>query len=135
MADIRKGAKADSRVGTLARNRLLRAFAYAYQGLRYTWEHEANFRIEVAIGALALGTGIWLNVNLVPLLLCYLLVLVLELLNSAVEATIDLLSPGHHPLAKRAKDVAAAAVLLGALGSVLIGLLVLGPPLWQKLIG
>ena len=58
-----------------------------------------------------------------------------EFANTALEAMVDLVSPDYHPLAKAAKDVAAAAVLVGALGAVIIGLLVLGPPLWQRLFG
>ena len=54
-------------------------------------------------------------------------------MNTAIEAVIDLAAPKPHPLAKIAKDVAAAAVLVGACGAALIGLLILGPPLWQKL--
>jgi diacylglycerol kinase len=57
-----------------------------------------------------------------------------EFMNTALEALVDLASPDYHPLAKVAKDVAAAAVLVGALGAVLIGLLILGPPLWQKIV-
>jgi diacylglycerol kinase len=57
------------------------------------------------------------------------LVLVLEALNTALEALVDLVSPGYHPLAKVAKDVAAAAVLLAAITAVAVGLVVLGPRL------
>jgi diacylglycerol kinase len=60
------------------------------------------------------------------------LVWVAEFVNTSVEAVVDLLSPDIHPLAKVAKDVAAAAVLIAALAAVVIGLLILGPPLWKK---
>jgi len=56
-----------------------------------------------------------------------------EFLNTALEAVVDLASPQHHPLAKVGKDVGAAAVLIAAAASVIIGLLLLGPPLWAKL--
>jgi len=56
-----------------------------------------------------------------------------EFLNSALEAVVDLASPQHHPLAKVGKDVGAAAVLIAALTSILVGLLLLGPPLWSRL--
>ena len=56
-----------------------------------------------------------------------------EFLNTAIEAVVDLASPEFHPLAKIGKDVGAAAVLVAALAAVLIGLLILGPPLWAKL--
>jgi diacylglycerol kinase len=56
-----------------------------------------------------------------------------ELFNTAIEAAIDLTTPNHHPLAKATKDAAAGAVLVTAIGAILTGLLVLGPPLWDKL--
>lgn len=63
------------------------------------------------------------------------LVLALELVNSALESTLDLVSPEFHPLVKRAKDAAAGAVLVAALFAVLVGLWVLGPPLWRVVFG
>jgi diacylglycerol kinase len=56
-----------------------------------------------------------------------------EFVNTAIEAVVDLASPQKHPLAKVGKDVGAAAVLIAALAAVLIGLLILGPPLWARL--
>jgi diacylglycerol kinase len=56
-------------------------------------------------------------------------------MNTAIEAVVDMTMPEIHPLAKVAKDVAAAAVLVGAVGAVIIGLLILGPPLWERLFG
>jgi diacylglycerol kinase len=56
-----------------------------------------------------------------------------EFFNTAIEAVVDMTMPTPHPLAKAAKDVAAAAVLVAAVGSILIGLLILAPPLWQRL--
>ena len=60
-------------------------------------------------------------------------VLVLEALNTAIEAIVDLASPRYHPLARAAKDVAAGMVLLSAIAAVVVGLLILGPPLWARL--
>jgi diacylglycerol kinase len=57
-----------------------------------------------------------------------------EFLNTALEAVVDLASPSHHPLAKTGKDVGAAAVLITALTSIIVGLLILGPPLWSYLL-
>ena len=67
------------------------------------------------------------------LLLTIALVWTAEFINTALEAVVDLASPQHHPLAKVGKDVGAAAVLIAALTSILVGLLILGPPLWEKL--
>lgn len=68
------------------------------------------------------------------LLLTIALVWTAEFINTALEAVVDLASPQQHPLAKVGKDVGAAAVLIAALTSILVGLLVLGPPLWEKLV-
>lgn len=65
------------------------------------------------------------------LLLTIALVWTAEFINTALEAVVDLASPQHHPLAKVGKDVGAAAVLIAALTSILVGLLILGPPLWK----
>lgn len=113
------------------KTKLWRSFGFALTGVAQTWRSEQNFRIEVVAGTLALALGLFLGANLVPIVLCCLIVLSLEVLNSALEATLDLLSPEPHPLAKRAKDAAAGAVLLAAVGAALVGLLVLGPPLWR----
>ncbi|MBU0703317.1 MAG: diacylglycerol kinase family protein, partial [Chloroflexi bacterium] len=59
-------------------------------------------------------------------------VLVSEMLNTVAETLVDLISPSHHPLAKVVKDVTAGAVLLAAIISVVVGLVVLGPPLWAR---
>jgi diacylglycerol kinase len=67
------------------------------------------------------------------LLLTIALVWTAEFINSALEAVVDLASPQQHPLAKVGKDVGAAAVLIAALTSIFVGLLILGPPLWEKL--
>jgi len=67
------------------------------------------------------------------LLVTIALVWTAEFINTALEAVVDLASPQRHPLAKVGKDVGAAAVLIAALTSILVGLLILGPPLWEKL--
>jgi len=103
--------------------------------LAWAWRCQPNFRLEALIGILALLAALWFGVNAVPILLCSGLVLCLELINSALEAVVDLASPQQHHLAKRAKDAAAAAVLLASLMSVLVGLWVLGPPLLSFLRG
>ena len=69
------------------------------------------------------------------LILTIAMVFTAEFINTAIEAVVDLASPEKHPLAKVGKDVGAAAVLISAIAAVLIGLLILGPPLWVKLKG
>ncbi|GEM86109.1 diacylglycerol kinase [Meiothermus granaticius] len=109
------------------------SFGYALAGLRLAWRNQRNFRLEVYIGLLALGLAVWLRVDLVPVLLLVALVLGLELGNTALEAVVDLASPNFHPLAKAAKDVAAAGVLVVSVIAVLIGLLLFVPPLLRAL--
>ena len=114
--------------------KLTRAFRFAAAGIFYTWRREQNFRIEASIGFLALVLGLLLKADLVPLVLVCALVLGLELVNTAIEASLDLLHAAPHPLVKRAKDAAAGAVLLASCGAVGVGLLILGPPLWDWLV-
>ena len=75
-----------------------------------------------------------LGVSPTPVLLCCALVLSLELVNTALEALSDLISPEWHPLAKLAKDAAAGAVLVGSVVSVVVGAAVFGPPLYRLLL-
>lgn len=133
MANLSHGANARPRAisrRALSTTRLRTSFGFALAGLRYAWAHEPNFRIECFVGLAALVLALGLGVSPVPILLCGSLVLTLELVNSALEAAIDLFTTELHPLAKLAKDAAAAAVLLASLVAVLVGLWVLGPPLW-----
>lgn len=107
-------------------------FLYATNGIAYAWRTERNFRLEVYISNLAVGLALLLGVNLVPVLLCCASVLSLELLNTALEAIVDLVSPTYHPLAKIAKDVAAGAVLLSSGMSLLIGLYLFIPAIISR---
>ncbi len=109
------------------------SFAYAWAGVQLAWKSQRNFRLEVYIGLIALGLALWLQVSLVPVLLLIALVLGLELLNTALEAVVDLVSPNFHPLAKAAKDVAAASVLIVSGIAALIAVLLFLPPLVSRL--
>lgn len=113
--------------------RLRRSARCAGRGLSQAWFDQPNLRLEVLIGLAATLLAVWLGTGLVAVILSSALVLSLELLNSAVEALVDLISPGQHPLAGVAKDLSAAAVLVAALGAVFVGLLALGPALLQRL--
>jgi diacylglycerol kinase (ATP) len=95
--------------------RLLRAFGYSFQGFRYTWQEEAAFRQEVALSLLVIPAGLYLGqsgVERALLVSPMLLILVVELLNSAVEAVVDRSGTERHPLAGMAKDMGSAAVML-----------------------
>ena len=113
------------------------SFRYAAQGLAYGFASQRNFRIHVFTGLLVFGMGLWLRLaadRLAVLVLTVAAVLVLELLNTATEAVVDLaIGRKYHPLARIAKDCAAAAVLVAALASMLIAALLLVPPLVARL--
>ena len=113
------------------------SFRYAAQGLAYGFASQRNFRIHVLTGSVVFGLGLWLGLSvdrLAVLVLTVAAVLVLELLNTATEAVVDLaIGRQFHPLARIAKDCAAAAVLVAAMASVLIAVLLLAPPLWARL--
>jgi len=95
--------------------RLLRAFGYSFQGFRYTWREEAAFRQEVGLALLVIPAGLYLGrsgVERALLVSPMLMILVVEILNSAVEAVVDRSGTERHPLAGMAKDMGSAAVML-----------------------
>ncbi len=110
-----------------------RSAGFAWEGLVLVWSTQPNFRIEVWATVLVNVVACLLRADLAPILLSCALVLTLEVINTSLEALTDLISPDIHPLAKIAKDTAAGAVLIASMLSVLVGLSVLGPPLWQLL--
>ncbi len=113
------------------------SFRYAAQGLKYGFSSQRNFRIHVVIGAVTFALGLWLKLNpnqLAVLVLTVTAVLVLELLNTAIEAVVDLaIGRRFHPLARIAKDCSAGAVLVASISSLLIALLLVIPPLFTRL--
>ncbi|MEJ2666852.1 MAG: diacylglycerol kinase family protein [Deinococcales bacterium] len=109
------------------------AFAYAARGVWRAVRHEANLRIELVLGVLALALALWLGAPLVPVLLAAGLVLSAEMVNSALEAVVDLASPDRQELAEAAKDMAAGAVLIASICALLVGVAILGPPLLIRL--
>jgi diacylglycerol kinase (ATP) len=115
---------------------LLRAFGFAFAGLAYLARTQTNFRIELAVAAIAVFAGLWARLERwewIVLVLTVALVLGLEALNTAIEDAVTLASPRPDPRAKVAKDVAAAAVLVAALASVGVGILLFGPRLTAML--
>jgi len=108
--------------------RLINAFGFSMQGFKAAYKHEEAFRQEVFALALAIPLGIWLGENAVEIILLIgsvLLLLVVELLNSAVEATVDRFGGEHHELSGRAKDMASAAVLIMTITAVMTWLLII----------
>ena len=116
--------------------RRIRSFGYAFAGLGYLLRTQPNAAIHALATLAVVALAAWLRLpprDWAVLLLAMMAVWMGELFNTAVEAIVDMVMPEQHPLARAAKDVAAAAVLVGAIGSVLVGLLILGPPLWARL--
>ncbi|MGM0552970.1 MAG: diacylglycerol kinase [Pseudomonadota bacterium] len=116
--------------GATGITRILRAFAYSWRGLRATFRHEEAFRQEiilvVILAPLSLVVGDT-GVERALLLGSLFLILIIELLNSGIEATVDRFGPERHKLAARAKDMGSAAVLLGFANAALVWLLILWP--------
>ena len=109
-------------------NRILRAAYCSGLGLQAAWKHEQAFRQELLLCAILVPLGLWLGNNGVEramLVGCLLLVLIVELLNSALEAVVDRIGPEHHELSGRAKDLGSASVSLSLVAVVVTWLLVL----------
>jgi diacylglycerol kinase len=116
--------------------RLLRAFGYAGEGLSHLWGNERNVRIHLVLTALAIVMAFYLGLSAVEwavLSLTIGFVFSAEAMNTAIEAAMDLVSPDRHPLAKAAKDTAAAAVLVAAAAAVSVAAFLFVPHLLARL--
>ncbi len=114
--------------GKTGLRRLCNAFGYSIAGFRAAYKHEDAFRQEVLLAALLIPLAVWLPVGFIGKALMtgsVLLVIIVELLNSAIEATVDRISLDSHDLAKRAKDIGSAAVLVSLINVIVIWGLVL----------
>lgn len=113
-----------------------RSFRYAFSGWWFVIRTQKNAWIHAVISVIVILLALWLRVSLQDMAVLVLTIAVVwtaEFLNTAVEAVVDLASPQIHPLAKIGKDVGAAAVLIAALASIIIGLLIMGPPLLLRI--
>ncbi len=114
----------------------LTSLGYAIAGWLYMSRRQKNTRIQAVATVFVMGMAFWLAigaVELAVLILTVAMVWMAEFINAAVEAVVNIVSPEYHPMAKVSKDVAAGAVLLGVAASIVVGLLILGPPLLLKL--
>ena len=112
--------------------RVLKSFTFAFAGLAYLLRTQSNFWVHLMAALLVVVVAVLLGLRggeLAVLVLTIGFVLVAEALNTALEALVDLASPEIHPLARVAKDVSAAAVLMAAMTAVLVGVVVLLPRL------
>jgi diacylglycerol kinase len=122
--------------GRPPRGNFLSGFRFAWTGLQDATRTQRNFRVHLGIASVVVLVAVWLRVSRWSWALLVLTigsVLTAEVFNTAAELLVDLASPDYHPLAKRVKDLAAGAVLIAALVSILVGLLILGPPLWGRM--
>ncbi|HSO13622.1 MAG TPA: diacylglycerol kinase family protein [Anaerolineales bacterium] len=111
------------------------SFGHAFRGWRHVLKTQHNAWVHTVVAGIVFILAIWLKLparDWAVIILTVTMVFTAEFINTAIEAVVDLASPVHHPLAKVGKDVGAAAVLIAALAAVLVGFLILAPPLWGK---
>ncbi|MDR3651858.1 MAG: diacylglycerol kinase family protein [Paludibacter sp.] len=114
----------------------IQSFIYAGRGIKTVFGSETNMKIHLVVVFLVVVAGFVLRINVpewIMCLLCIGLVIGAEMINTAIENVVDLASPEQHPLAGKAKDIAAGAVLICAIISVIIGLLIFLPKVWPLL--
>ncbi|MBN1992878.1 MAG: diacylglycerol kinase family protein [Anaerolineae bacterium] len=114
----------------------LQSFQYAFAGIWHTLKTQRNAQIHLVVAFIIFILGLWLKLTLTEWAIIVLtmgLVIVTEMLNTVAEAAMDYTSTDFDPRIKIIKDVAAGAVLIAAITSVVVGLLVLGPPLLKRL--
>lgn len=112
---------------------LLLSFRFAFAGIARAVGSQRNMKIHLLAAVVVFAMALWLQVALVEwavLVMTVATVLVAEMLNTAIEAVVDLASPEFHDLAKAAKDIAAGAVLIAAICAVIVGGMIFGPLLW-----
>lgn len=116
--------------------RLIKSFGFAIKGIRLVFASEANIQIHLVVSALVIICGFIFNISTTEWLLCLLcmgVVMGLEMMNTAIEKFVDLVSPEKNPLAGKVKDIAAGAVLIAVMYSVIIGLVIFVPKGWELL--
>ena len=114
----------------ISKKKLKNSFKYAIQGIKSALKTEQNLKIHFIVTVLAIILGIVLKINLTEWAICFLLfgfVITAELLNTAIEVTVDLAMPERNEKAKLAKDIAAGAVLVSAIVSILVGIVIFLP--------
>lgn len=110
------------------------SFRYAFRGIREVFGNETNMKIHIVVAILVIICGFLFSISLTEwmfCLLCFGLVTGAEMFNTAIEKVVDLVSPEYHPLAGKAKDVAAGAVLICAIFAAIVGLLIFVPKGWH----
>ena len=111
----------------------LQSFKYALKGIRLLFQSETNAKIHLAFTFLVIAGGIFFSVSATEwclLVIAIVMVMCAEGMNTAIEYLIDLVSPNFHELAGKAKDVAAGAVLITAIGATIVGCIIFLPKIW-----
>lgn len=117
--------------------RLVNSFKYAFQGLKYAFKYEQNILVHALATILVILAGFCFKLSSLEWIAIFLiigLVIATELINTSIEATIDLITDQVHPLAKVAKDTAAAAVLTFGITAIIIGLIIFIPKIMEMFI-
>ena len=139
MTQARKGVQAeeklvrhagDDRASGSGRFSLMRAFGCAWAGIRYAFTSQRNLKIHCVFALAAVVLGLILRISeagWLAVICCIMVVMALEVVNTAIESVVDLASPGYHELARHAKDCAAGAVYIAALGSIIVAAVVFLP--------
>lgn len=113
-----------------------RSFRYAFVGWWYVIRTQRNAWIHAVVSIAVIAAAFWLQLNAhdwALIIIAIAMVWTAEFINTALEAVVDLASPERHELAKVGKDVGASAVFIAAGSAAIIGILILGPPLWDRL--
>lgn len=111
-------------------HKFINSFTYPIKGLKYAYRNEQNLAVDVGVALIVIIAGFLFRISFIEwaiIILTIGLVISLELVNTAIEATVDLVTQDYHPLAKVAKDTAAAAVFVCAIGSVIVGIVIFLP--------
>jgi diacylglycerol kinase (ATP) len=120
-------ARLPANVKRITETRLWSSFHYAFSGILYATRTQPNLRIHLILGGAVLFATLYLRLQRVYVICVIILVgfvIALELLNTAIESVVDLMTVAHHPLAKIAKDTAAGAVLVASLCAIVVGYLI-----------
>ena len=114
------------------------SFKHAWNGVLYVFKHERNARIHLLFAIIVLSFGFFLGLShgdLAAILFAVIIVFFAEIMNTAIEKTLDIVEPNHHPQVKLIKDMAAGAVLVTAAAAVVIGVVIFAPyldALWPR---
>lgn len=110
--------------------KIIRSFSYAWNGIKTSFISETNFKIHTAFAVLAIALAVMLGISSVEwivVLFCIALVMLTEMLNTAIEKLCDLVQPDMHPVIKKVKDITAGAVLIAAVCSLIAGIIIFLP--------